>query len=638
MRAAGIWVMAAMLLAAACAGAETRPNILWLSTEDMSAHLGCYGDPDAITPNIDRLAAEGVRFTRAYTAAPVCAPNRASIITGLYQTTLGSMHMRSTGEGKKATPPPALPAEVRCFPEYLRRAGYYCTNNEKQDYNFGPTPPESWDESSATAHWKDRADSKQPFFAVFNYMGTHESQVRLKGAALDKMTGSLSDAERHDPAKITVPPYQPDTPVVRRQWANVHDLVTTLDHWVAKHLKDLEEAGLAENTVVMFWSDHGTGLPRHKRWLYDSGTHVPLIVRVPKALQASFPMPPGTTDDRLISSIDLAPTVLALAGVALPGYLQGQPFMGANQPAPRQYVFSARDRMDERHDTIRSVRDARYRYIRNFQTWVPYSQYIDYCERGDVQKELRRMAAEGTLPEGCRWFGLPEKPVEELYDMESDPHSLNNLAADPPHQATLLRLRGAQLRWIRETRDLGFLPEPELVRLEKKYGSRYEIHAGMAKDFPGFWEDLYTVSEKAGAPVKDDSGVFTKYSGSPHAAIRYWVAINLREQGVLSRPAQEWLAAAREDVAPEVRIAAAEALLRHGADEAAQIALLAAALADEDMWVRVAAAAALDRIGEKARPAISALQEALNDQHNKYIVRLANHALNQLLGASNEVP
>ncbi len=635
MRLAIIWLG---LLLLGAAGAEVRPNILWLSTEDMSASLGCYGDPNAITPNIDQLAAEGVRFTRAFTAAPVCAPNRASIITGLYQTTLGSMHMRSTGEGKKATPPPALPAEVRCFPEFLRRAGYYCTNNEKQDYNFGPTPPESWDESSATAHWKDRRDPKQPFFAVFNYMGTHESQVRLEGAALDKMTGSLSEAERHDPAKITVPPYHPDTPAVRRQWANVHDLVTTLDHWVAKHLKDLEEAGLAENTVVMFWSDHGTGLPRHKRWLYDSGTHVPLIVRVPKALQASFPMPPSTTDDRLISSIDFAPTVLSLAGVALPAYLQGQPFMGANQPAPREYVFSARDRMDERHDTIRSVRDAHYRYIRNYQPWVPYSQYIDYCERGDVQKELRRLAAEGQLPEGCRWFTLPEKPVEELYDMVQDPHSLRNLATDPAHVERLERLRTVQSQWIRDTRDLGLLPEPELVRLQEKYGSRYAIHAGMAKEFPDFWEALYTVAEKASLPASRDASSFGAYSTSPHGAIRYWVAATLRQQEALEHAEREWLVAARKYAAPEVQIAAAEALMWHGIDVADQVALMARALTDTDMWVRVEAAAALDRAGEKARPAISALQAALDDEYNKYVVRLANHALNQLLGTTNEVP
>src|SRR5690606_10215902 len=178
---------------------------------------------------------------------------------------------------------------------------------------------------------------------------------------------------------------------VRRQWANYHDLVTTLDHWVGEHLRALEEAGLAENTIVVFWSDHGAGLPRHKRWLYDSGTHVPLIVRAPEAMQARLGITPGATDDRLVSSLDFAPATLALAGVPIPPHMQGQNFLGSEGPAPREYVYSARDRMDERYDTIRSVRDARFRYIRNFQPWVPYSQHIDYCERGDVQKELRRL-------------------------------------------------------------------------------------------------------------------------------------------------------------------------------------------------------------------------------------------------------
>jgi uncharacterized sulfatase len=622
-------VLAALLCGVSAAEESGRPNILWLSAEDMDASLGCYGDPDAVTPNIDRLAAEGLRFTRVFTAAPVCAPNRSCVITGVYPTTLGSLHMRSSGEGQVKSPQPALPDAVRCFPEYLRQAGYYCTNNEKEDYNFAPTPPETWDESSGTAHWMNRPDPSKPFFAVFNYMDTHESRVRGEGKV-----PAMDDAERHDPAKVHVPPYHPDTPAVRRQWANYHDLVTTLDHWVGEHLRALEEASLAENTIVVFWSDHGAGLPRHKRWLYDSGTHVPLIVRAPESMQARLGITPGATDDRLVSSLDFAPATLALAGVALPAHLQGQNFLGAEPPAPREYVYSARDRMDERYDTIRSVRDARFRYIRNFQLWVPYSQHIDYCERGDVQKEFRRLAAENALPEGCAWFGLPEKPVEELYDTERDPHALNNLAGDPAYADELKRLRAALAAWMRETRDLGLLPEPELNRLERRFGSRYAIYDGMMQADPNYWEKLYRLAEQSAAP----DAAAMEAMASEHAAHRYWAALSLGRMHALTDEAKTLLRAAREDDTPEVRVAAAEALLRHGADEAEQLELLAGLLQDEDMWVRVLAATALDNAGEKARPALPELQAALKDRYNKYVVRVANHAVNTLLGTSNEVP
>lgn len=633
--ALGLCLMAAAM---AHAGDLARPNILWLSVEDIDPSHGCYGDPDAITPNVDKLAAEGVRYTNVFTVAPVCAPNRSCIITGVYPTTLGSLHMRSSGEGSKASHQPALPAAVRCFPEYLRRAGYYCTNNSKEDYNFAPTPPESWDESSSKAHWKNRPDPKQPFFAVFNFVGTHESKVRAEGKELERLTASLSNAERHDPAKVHLPPYHPDTPAVRKQWANYHDLITAMDHWLGEQLKDLEEAGLADNTIVVYWSDHGAGLPRHKRWLYDSGTHVPMVVYAPKALQERFGIRPGTVDAQLISTVDFAPSTLALAGVTPPAYMQGQVFLGPNAASPRTYVYSARDRMDERYDIIRSLRDLRYRYIRNFQPWVPYSQYIDYCERGDVQKELRRLAAEHALPAGCAWFGLPAKPVEELYDTESDPYSLHNLADDPTYTEQLVRLRAAQSAWIRDTHDLGFLPEAELNRLEQRFGTCYEIYDGMQQADPAFWPALYALAEGSGTVQQQDLERLSQALESEHAAIRYWAVVSLGRMQPMTDAARALLQSAREDKTPEVRVAAAEALLKQGIDEAAQLELLAACLKDDDMWVRVAAATALDNVGEKARPVIPALQAALNDPYNKYVARLANHAVNTLLGTRNEVP
>lgn len=632
-----LFILSTLLSVVATADSPAPPNILWLSVEDMDASLGCYGDPDAISPNLDRLAAEGVRFTRAFTVAPVCAPNRSCVITGVYPSTLGTLHMRSGGEGIEKSAQPALPPEVRCFPEYLRRAGYYCTNNSKEDYNFAPTPAESWDESSGKAHWKNRPDPKQPFFAVFNHVGTHESQVRADGNALEQLRKTLGSEERHDPGKVRLPPYHPDTPVVRRQWANYHDLVTGMDQWVGEQLKELEEAGLADNTIVVFWSDHGAGLPRHKRWLYDSGTHVPVIVRAPEGMRQRLGIVPGSTDARLVSALDFAPTTLALAGVPIPSHMQGQAFLGAAEVTPRTYVYSARDRMDERYDTIRSVRDQRFRYIRNFQPWVPYAQYIDYCERGDVQKELRRLAAEHALPAGCAWFSDAAKPIEELYDTEQDPHELRNLAEDPEYGDELVRLRKACGEWIRDTRDLGLLPEAELNRLEQRFGNRYAIHEGLHRENPEFWQNLYQLAENSGEVKGEAAGELAAALESKHTAIRYWAVVSL---GRIASPenAVLHLQHATADASPEVRVAAAEALLRHGVNEPQQLALLEELLKDEDMWVRLAAATTLDYAGEKSRPVLDSLQSALEDRYNKYIVRVANHAVNQLLGTSNAVP
>ncbi|MFH1574437.1 MAG: sulfatase, partial [Acidobacteriota bacterium] len=342
----------------------SRPNILWISAEDISPDLGCYGDDYAHTPNIDRLAAQGVRYTNAFSSAPVCAPSRSAIITGMYPTSIGSLHMRS-----KAVPP----AGVKAFTEYLRAAGYYCTNNAKTDYNFeappANRPPDTvWDETSTRAHWRDRPDRNQPFFAVINFTVTHESQIRTDDELFAKNTAKLRAEQRHDPARAEIPPYYPDTPVVRKDWARYYDLITALDYRVAEVLQQLEEDGLADNTIVFFWGDHGRGLPRAKRWVYDSGIKVPLLVRWPRHIA------PGTVIEDPVSLIDLGPTVLSLAGVTIPEHMQAQSFLGAQKKPARQYVYAHRDRMDEAYDMMRAVRDQRYKYIRNFFPGRPYAQ------------------------------------------------------------------------------------------------------------------------------------------------------------------------------------------------------------------------------------------------------------------------
>ena len=387
--------------------APARPNVLWISTEDISPDLGCYGDKYAFTPNLDKFAAQGTRFDACFSHMGVCAPARSGIITGMYPTGIGTNHMRCRG-----VPQP----QVRCFTEYLRAAGYYCSNHSKTDYQFG-APPTAWDVQGGRLWWRGRAKG-QPFFTVINYTGTHESRARSRPN--DRLT--------HDPAKATLPPYYPDTPIVRRDWAKYHDNITALDGQFADALKQLAADGLADDTIVWFWGDHGRGLPRGKRWIYDSGLLVPLLIHVPakwrKLANPRKPdaLKPGTVNDELVAFVDFAPTMLSLCGVPVPKHMQGRAFLGAQKATPRQYIYGARDRVDEANDTIRCVRDARYKYLRNFQPHLPRSLDVAYMNQMPTMQEMRRLFAEGKLkgPQ-LQYFERP-KPIEELYDTTVDPH------------------------------------------------------------------------------------------------------------------------------------------------------------------------------------------------------------------------
>jgi N-sulfoglucosamine sulfohydrolase len=430
---------------AAGAGAE-RPNIVWIVGEDMGPELGCYGDPNAITPNIDRLAREGARFTHCYTHAPVCAPSRSGLITGRYPTSIGTHHMRST----LLKPPPM-------FTEHLRKSGYLvCWPTKspfgKTDFNFN-LPPNSFD---VIEDWTKDVP-KRPFFGFFNITTSHESQIRAPAAALARNLARLKASEHRDPAKMKLPAYDPDTPIVRRDLANYYDLVTAVDYKVGDVLDALEKAGVADKTVVILTGDHGRGLPRSKRWVYDSGTHVPLIVRWPGQVD------PGSVRDDLVCFLDLPATTLALAGVDVPHEFQGQVILGPNRAPERKYLVSARDRMDETYDRIRGLRDKNYQYVRNFNPELPYAQRIAYMEEMPTMQEWRRLHAEGKLNPVQDLFFAPTKPKEELYDVEADPDEVHNLADDLRYRAKLEELRGALARWMEETNDLGGIPERELI-------------------------------------------------------------------------------------------------------------------------------------------------------------------------------
>lgn len=608
--------------------ATERPNILWLSCEDISPHLGCYGYPNAVTPHVDRLAASGIRYANAFVCAGVCAPCRSTIITGMYQTSIGTHHMRCKAE---------LPGHIKPFTTWLRAAGYYCTNNSKTDYQFN-APANTWDESSGKAHWKHRPDPRQPFFAVFNYGGCHES-----GIANDSKYQSVTEGQikqSRDTASQSLPPYYPNTPVVREDWARYYDVITAMDRWVGEQLKELEEAGLAEDTIVIYWSDHGVGLPRAKRWLYDSGMKVPLIVHVPQKYAGFATQPNGTVNDELVSLIDLGPTVLNLAGLDVPDHMQGRAFLGADLSPQRDYVYGARDRMDERYDIIRAVRDKRYKYIRNYEPYKTYYQYMNTPEKGRLMQEIRRLQAEGTPPPFVDRFLRPTKATEELYDTQADPHELFNLANSKAHGAILSRMRQAHMDWVIETRDLGLIPEAELTARRREAGSEWAILNG-----PQGLARMTAIRDVASASLegrqKLDYLIEALRSSEP--AVRYWAANGLGNIGPKAASATKDLTTLLSDSSDNVKVAAARALCVFKKNENQALNTLAGVLDNGSQWARLHAAIVLDEMDDQARPVLEAMRKNKAYREGmvakgKYTVRVLNRALNDLDGTELTVP
>ena len=575
-----------------------QPNILWITAEDMSPTLGCYGDKFAITPNIDRLAKQSVRYTKAFASAPVCSPSRSCLITGCYPPSLSTQQMRSGF---------AIPKTMRGFPSLLRARGYYTSNNVKTDYNTGNYADiikHSWNESSASAHWRKRSDKSQPFFSIFNLMTSHQSRSmvwpyeRFKKEVQIK----LSASEIHDPAKTPLPPYYPDTPLIRREVARFYDCVTAMDKEVGDILKQLEKDGLADNTIVFFYSDHGSGMPRHKRALLESGMHVPLMIRFPKKWQHLAPAKPGTTTERLVSFVDYAPTVLSLTGIAIPEAMQGKPFLGSKNAKPRRYVYGHRDRVDEVRDLARSVRDSRYLYIRNYMPHLGYNQPTAWPDNGEIRHDFYQLTDAKKMT-GPQWhFAAPTRPVEELYDCKTDPQNLKNLVSSKKHEKTFKRLRTAHQKHIRKTMDLGFLPESVAWQMfSNKTG--WELGQGGKVKMGGI--------QKAAAEVGiADETAFTKNLGSKNASIRYWGAMGLAHLDSISDATQEVLHKKLKDPSPAVRIEAANTLARHGDPKPAVQALIKD-LAHENLIIVTHAARTIELLGIKAQAAKAPMEKAL---------------------------
>ena len=429
---------------------QSKPNILWLIAEDLGPELTCYGTPQVWTPNIDRLASQGVRYTRAYTTAPVCSASRSAFMTGMYQTTIGAHNHRAHRDDGYE-----LPTGVRVLTDWFRDLQYF-TANIREFPGFGGTGKTDWNfnldhKPFDSNNWSD-LKTHQPFYAQINFQETHRPYKAPKKA---------------DPAKVVIPPYYPDHPITRADWAAYLDDASELDRKIGVVLKRLEADGLADNTIILFFGDHGQSHVRGKQFCYEEGLHIPLIIRYPRGLAASAASsPPGTVNDQLIEAIDFTPTTLDLANTKIPEKIQGHIFLGAHTAPPRQLAFGARDRCDETVFRFRTVRDDRYRYIKNFTPDRPSLSQNKYKEKQyPVWNLLKELDAQNKLTPEQKFLTAPTMPPEELYDLQTDPYEIHNLATsqNPDHQAALNRLRAAVEKWITDTHDQGATFEPKEV-------------------------------------------------------------------------------------------------------------------------------------------------------------------------------
>jgi N-sulfoglucosamine sulfohydrolase len=601
---------AGFLAARSATGAEPlkRPNVLWITVEDMSPNLGCYGDKYATTPNIDRLAAESVKYTNVFATAPVCSPVRSCLVTGVIATSMGTSNLRSQFP---------IPAAFKGTASYLRDKGYYCTNNVKTDYNTSNGSKlikNCWSECSSKAHWRGRKP-EQPFFAIFNDMVTHQSRsmVMPYKQFAKQVQEKLSESERHDPKTAPIPPYYPDTPVTRRTRARYYDCISVMDKNTAAILKQLEDDGLADDTIVFFYSDHGAGLPRHKRLILDSGLRVPLLIRFPKKYQYLAPAKPGETIDRMLSFIDFPPTLLGITGVTPPKYMQGQVFLGPSSASPRTHIYAARDRVDEAYDLARCVRDSNWLYVRNYMPHLSYNQPSFYSDQGEIRKDITALAAAGKLKTTAqKHYAGPTRAREELYDTANDPHQINNLAADPKQADRVKTMRKLLRTWMLEVRDMGFIPECDLAE-RIKGTTAYEL-ARSDKAPP--LERIIDAAELVGSEDKEAIGKLITLLKDADSAVRYWAAVGLHAIGLKGVPVFVSLVKAMDDSSPAVRVEAAWACVDAISSKPA-LALLARELEGTNDRAAVRAARALQMLGEKARPVLPAMQQALKAAHRK---------------------
>lgn len=577
-----------------CAELPQRPNIVWIVSEDASPHIGCYGETTIETPRLDQLAAEGVKFTRAFVTCPVCSPSRSAMISGMYQTTLGAHNHRSQRTGNRGEGVPAmadsyaLPDSIRLVPQLFSEAGYFVTNGgkAKTDYNF-TTPDDLYDGKD----WTQRA-AGQPFFAQFQLRGG-----KNRGAKVDNPV---------DPADVNLPPYYPDHPVLRADWARYLNSWITVDNEVGGIIDQLAEEGELENTVIFFWTDHGISHARGKQFLYDEGIRVPFLVRFPDGHLAS------TVRNDLVLQIDVAATSLDLCGIEIPDTMQGRSLF-ADGYRPRRRLFAARDRCDETVDIIRCVRTPRFKFIRNFLPHVSHMQPNQYKDGKEIIQTMRALHAAGELTELQDRIFQPTRPPEELYDLEHDPYETVNLLTSTKddqraYRDTANSLRLALDQWMIDSGDVGLIPEPILEELGAAAGSK-----ALVRDPEHDGRLMWTIIETIEARERNDVGSLTAALSHEHPAVRWWASTGLGN-APRNQVDRALLVPLLEDESAGVRVAAAQAICHLG-DTERGLPVLQQELLNQNYVVGMYAIRGLEMLGPAARPAQPSVEAALDSPY-----------------------
>lgn len=532
--------------------AADSPNILWIVTEDNASHwLGCYGNKQAKTPNLDALAARSYRFTAAYSNAPVCAVARATILMGRYSPSMGTQHMRSRHK---------IPANLKTYVHHLRKAGYYCTNASKTDYNFEGNDKGYWDECSGKAHYKNRPKGS-PFMAIFNLTNCHESSLFPPKFEKARKSGFVPQKTRLNPETLELPAHLPDLPEVRRDVARYHDILTGTDRLIGGILEQLEKDGLTDDTIIFYYGDHGGPTPRGKRYLHDTGVRIPMIVHVPKKWQHLSSFKPGETVPEVVAFVDLAPTLLSLAGIAPDPNMQGRAFLGKNRknPSANHHAFLYADRFDEIYGLRRGLTNGRYKYVRHFQPhlWTaPYSFYQfqmpSWTAWHQAWKDELLTGVHAAIWEN-------DQVTEELFDTFTDPWEIKNLVDDPAHEERLKTMRAALKAKMAEVRDTAVVPEPLFSRFDS---DRPIADAVRQKDFP-FTKALDLVFLASENDPKNVPAL-EMATNSTNPILRFWGLSGLTTLGERARYALPTLRKKISDPEPILRAQAAHALYRVG--------------------------------------------------------------------------
>ena len=563
--------------------ASTPPNVVWIVIEDASPHIGCYGETLIKTPHIDRMAREGIRCKNAFVTAPVCSSSRSAMVSGMYQTTLGVHNHRSqTSSGKGGGNADyydsyKVPKSVKLIPELFRDTGYYVTNKSKTDYNFIPT--------SKLYHGSDwkKAPADQPIFAQFQLSG-----------------GKNRKAKSHaDPDKVVLPPYYPDHPVLRQDWAKYLDSWVKTDEEVGRILGDLEKDGRLDSTAVFLWTDHGVSHLRGKQFLYEEGMRVPMVIRLPKKQHK------GTVRDELVEHIDVAACSLKLAGIKIPPNVQGRDFLAADYK-PRKFVFAGRDRCDETVDVLRCVRDSRYKYVRNFMSHVPHAQPSQYKDGKKIVQVMRSLHEEGKLNKQQSRPFASRRPPEELYDLQSDPHELVNLAQAPKSQERLVAMRKVLSRRMTETRDMGLIPEPILEDVGREAGNKYLAFLKTDRS-----KQTRRLIEVITAGEANEAAKLLDFAKSADPSTRYWAAVWLGVNNTAK--SKSTLLKLTSDTVPAVRVAAAQALCKLG--DMDYLKRLVEHIKDPNLLVGMFALRAIEELGDAGKAHLEAIATA---QKSKY--------------------